>query len=155
MTSDQTQREAMAMAAAAKTAAAGLMSPAELARALKDVLHPDLHQAITDLDYLYQAGALPGVAAVIAERRRQLQELNWPLSHDDEHTNGLLITLARKRLVDVAIARHEGTTVSETAELAKGGALVAAELDRINRSVKHPSGDVPEKRFRRLNPPGA
>jgi hypothetical protein len=101
-----------------------------------DALPPghELDLAIADLRWLAGHGASTGVREIIRERRRQIEKLGYAPERDAvEHANGMLLHMARHRLVLVDVARDEitATPVSDDDGLRKGGALVAAELDRL------------------------
>jgi hypothetical protein len=101
-----------------------------------DALPPghELDLAIADLRWLAAHGASSGVYEIIRERRRQVEKLDYTPEHDGRvHANGMLLHMARHRLVLVDVARDEltATPVSDEDGLRKGGALVAAELDRL------------------------
>jgi hypothetical protein len=80
-----------------------------------------------------------GAALIAAERARQVSEEGWTPEHDDGHTEG--------QLVDAACAYAASDRLSwpwldgwkthrdRVAELAKAGALIAAEIDRIQRQA--------------------
>jgi hypothetical protein len=74
-----------------------------------------------DLAYLDECGALDGVAAIIAERRRQMEVSGHALEADDR--------FGRQELLGVA--RYCITSPAVPAEVAQAGALCAAELDRL------------------------
>jgi hypothetical protein len=94
-------------------------------------------EAQNDLVWLANHGALAGVAALLQERRRQIETLGYRLEHDSSaHADGMLLHMARKYLVDLAVARDKGRTYVESENgLGKGGALVAAEIDRLSRAA--------------------
>jgi hypothetical protein len=99
--------------------------------------------------------ATTGVELIAAERQRQIDEEDWSASHDDSHVDGELALAAacyaippRKRKSTVfEFALWEWlwpwtadwwkpgrkTAKGRIRELAKAGALIAAELDRLQR----------------------
>lgn len=96
-----------------------------------------------------------GIAIIAAERRRQLKQEGWTQEHDAEHLNGeLAIAAACYVLAEYArsYGRHnvdempvkwpwaeecwKPTPDDRIRELAKAGALIAAEIDRIRRAKK-------------------
>jgi hypothetical protein len=88
-----------------------------------------------DLDWLREHDALTGVAEIIRERRRQIEQLGWTLGHDRErHANGLIAGYARAELSGLQATRNDGLAdpASDEVHLAKAGALAAAEIDRLN-----------------------
>jgi hypothetical protein len=82
-----------------------------------------------DLAWLDDHGALNGVAAVIAERRRQLEMSGHGLAEDDRYDGQELL----------GVARYCITLPANRVEVAQAGALCAAELDRLARIQAAPS----------------
>jgi len=100
------------------------------------------------------AAPLDGIGEFAAERWRQIDAKGWTLGHDDQHSHGELI-LAARCYAFAALLVETGTdldTVSRLAgkhwpwasaswrpstdvrrNLAKAGALLAAEADRLKR----------------------
>ena len=102
-----------------------------------------------------------GVAAIAAERQRQLDSEGWTSGHDGEHNAGSLPLAAacyaipamrrsseRSMGAGVVITIDHKDTLwpwteawwkpspdDRVRELAKAGALIAAEIDRIQRAV--------------------
>jgi hypothetical protein len=99
-----------------------------------------------------------GAEAIAAERQRQIDEEGWTPSHDDEHDRGDLVVaalsyaeVAAEQLCGVqhGPADREWFTRTDWSwdpewwkpsddpirNLVKAGALIAAELDRVNRSA--------------------
>lgn len=82
-----------------------------------------------------------GVEVIAAERERQVSEEGWSSEHDDTHDDG---SLARAAGAYVLQARgwwpHEWGEPpvipgpDRVRELAKAGALIAAEIDRLQRA---------------------
>ena len=92
-----------------------------------------------------------GIELIAAERRRQVEAEGWNAEHDDQHTNGSLIDAA----VTYAIANHPQMPGPKAAmqawwpwgpsgwkpssdpvrNLVKAGALIAAEIDRLQRAA--------------------
>lgn len=94
----------------------------------------EYRRAITDLTYLANEGALAGVAEVIRERRRQIEEEGYTPQHDSEHhPDGFLISEADSRTAAAIVQTAEGIIgPHETGVLmAQAGALAAAEIDRL------------------------
>jgi hypothetical protein len=84
-------------------------------------------QLVDDIAWLERHGALAGVTAVIAERRRQIQELGYTIWHDrDEHADG---SLGRRAADKAGGARTCDRPPARS--LAQAGALAAAEIDRL------------------------
>lgn len=101
-----------------------------------------------------------GVELITEERKRQLEEEGWTPIHDDQHTDG---ELAQAASVYADMANYHGefdlmdlsgkakvliprdfkwpwnkkwlklTPNDRVRELTKAGALIAAEIDRLNR----------------------
>ena len=87
-----------------------------------------------------------GGAAIAAERRRQIEEEGWTAEHDDQHDTGQLIAAA---ICYALNARGWRTTADMVRlwpwddrwfkpgdyrrDLVKAGALIAAEIDRLDR----------------------
>ena len=85
-----------------------------------------------------------GIERIAEERRRQVEVEGWTPEHDAAHSDGELVDAA----VAYAIAAQDGSGASELwwpwhmsyykptpndriRELAKAGALIAAEIDRL------------------------
>lgn len=108
----------------------------------------EIVEAIGSIGYLAQHGALAGVAAVIRERRRQIEDKGHTVEHDDGHADGWLSDgAARSRLsglrssraeldgrVEVLVSGVNGPGFDEEM-LREAGALCAAEIDRLNRTA--------------------
>lgn len=94
----------------------------------------DLKAVWGDILYLYQSRALVGVAEVIRERRRQIEQLAYTPEHDDRFP-GDLASMASLVLAGVKVRRQQGTADigSDEEGLRQTGALAAAEIDRLNR----------------------
>lgn len=92
---------------------------------------------VRNLAWLDDHEALAGVAEVIRERRRQIEQLGHTAEHDDEHTRGQLLQFARARIAQAAREVHGGTGGYPEQEeaLRQAGALYAAEIDRLNRML--------------------
>lgn len=100
---------------------------------------------------------MTGIELIARERARQVEEEGWTAEHDDRHRHGELAQAAavyalpgsRKRtsgygavIVEVDLARllfpwqdgfYRPTPDDRVRELAKAGALIAAEIDRLQR----------------------
>lgn len=83
-----------------------------------------LSKAEADLGWLEQFGALEGVAAIIAERRRQIEVKGYDDEHDQQHDPRQLAAMAVLRL---PVYQNQVITHGN---LAQAGALVAAAIDR-------------------------
>ena len=100
------------------------------------VIPPELERAARDLGWLYVNGALAGVAAVMAERRRQIGKLGWTPEHGDGQGDGGLANIAYRCLGEVFENREsgQGDPGDEERLLRNAGALAAAEIDRVIRA---------------------
>lgn len=96
---------------------------------------------------------MTGIELISAERQRQIEKEGWTPKHDDSHTSGELALMgAAFALSTYTFARLESSVVGEVGayfgdddwfkvkagddpirNLAKAGALIAAEIDRIER----------------------
>jgi hypothetical protein len=91
---------------------------------------------------------MTGVEMIAAERERQVNSEGWDASHDDEHDSGELTEAAIAYAEASQWEEHEGTPVNwpwdekwwkpspdPIRNLTKAGALIAAEIDRLIRSI--------------------
>lgn len=87
---------------------------------------------------------LDGAEIIAAERKRQIEQEGWSEEHDDTHKRGQLALAAscyalppyeRGRALDWPWDRKwwKPTPDDRIRELAKAGALIAAEIDRLKR----------------------
>lgn len=99
---------------------------------------------------------MTGIERIAAERQRQVDVEGWTPEHDDEHTNGELAQAAiayatvgaQRSQADVARAYFPREWHPDSwkpsddpiRNLEKAGALIAAEIDRLERA----GGGVPE-----------
>ena len=113
-------------------------------RALSSPDHPDAGKVEGE----QSAAALD----VLAERRRQFEAEGWTPEHDDQHSNGEMARAAscyitnkeRSHLPTVPLKwpwsdawwKPDGYRRN----LVKAGALILAEIDRLDRLATHPSG---------------
>lgn len=84
-----------------------------------------------------------GIEIIAAERQRQIEQEGWSAEHDDAHKRGELAWAATcyaspalgGRTVNWPWDRNwwKPTPDDRIRELAKAGALIAAEIDRLNR----------------------
>ena len=104
-----------------------------------------------------------GVRRIAAERQRQIEEEGWTAEHDSEHTLGEMAIAAACYASITASPDFEGyvanpyisgrlpppeawpwsrkwwkPSADPIRNLAKAGALIAAEIDRLERSVHNP-----------------
>lgn len=91
-----------------------------------------------------------GIELIAEERQRQIDQEGWTFEHDDKHTDGSLANAAACYAVDKnEIAKDEvflliwptswdcewykPSPENRIKELKKAGALIAAEIDRLQR----------------------
>ncbi len=119
-------------------------------------------------DRQYESGEWPplrGWELIAAERNRQVGREGWTAEHDDEHTNGELAQSAacyawppprplwvkqewpwaRKWWKPEHGSAKDGPDRIRT--LVKAGALIAAEIDRLQRAALRVGGAHAEKRY--------
>jgi len=97
-----------------------------------------------------------GIVLVARERKRQIEEEGWSSEHDQQHINGELAALAMCYLTDPEKREEEfgeleppiwfpeswdlqwwkPTPDDRIRELAKAGALIVAEIDRLQALKK-------------------
>ena len=109
------------------------------------------------LDELQERGLTPGTIDIIKERRRQIAAEGWTPEHDDEHTDGSLALAAGSYCESAArpkiLARKPGGAFaipklwpqswsrdwwkpkSPREDLVRAGALIIAEIERIDRAA--------------------
>lgn len=75
---------------------------------------------------------LSGIELIFAERERQIKEKGYTSKHDDSYTDGQLSVIAEKYMFG-SITKIGLTTEERIVELSKAGALIAAEIDRLQR----------------------
>jgi hypothetical protein len=95
-----------------------------------------LAQAQADLAWLERNGAIAGVAAVVAERRRQIEKHGYDLTLDGEHERGWLAREAILRLAGAGFMLKydpQAGHADAIPELAAPGALAAAEIDQLTQ----------------------
>lgn len=90
---------------------------------------------------------MSGVDDIASERRRQVSEEGWTPAHDDQHTRGELEHAAVTYLIHGAGSHAPLRTPplrwpwaakwwkpkNRRADLVRAGALIAAEIDRLDR----------------------
>jgi len=88
--------------------------------------------------------AMAGVEMIAAERRRQIEGEGWTASHDDGHSRGEMAVAAAMYAVLGTDATVDSPHTEPSCwikpgdrlrELAKAGALIAAEIDRLLRNA--------------------
>lgn len=80
-------------------------------------------------------------ADVLAERKRQIEEERWTPEHDDEHADGeLAIAAAHYAAFDTGANVYDDLEIQEWLKpgshrenLVKAGALILAEIERLDR----------------------
>lgn len=87
---------------------------------------------------------MTGIELIAAERERQVSQEGWTLEHDDGHDGGELIVEAGRWALEGTTHAIPGDGLCGTAEkrrsksrlrrLAIAGALIAAEIDRLQRA---------------------
>ena len=97
-----------------------------------------------------------GIELIADERQRQISDEGWTPGHDDEHEEGSLAQAAACYAMPLWSRRHDQqglpqiwpwyaewwkpTPDDRVRELVKAGALIAAEIDRLQRA-----GDLGEE----------
>lgn len=106
----------------------------------------DRNELLAERAELIEAAKLPQAAAdVLAERRRQVEVEGWTPEHDDEHTHGELAGAAACYAYGEMIRPDTGAILwhwdeewwkpsDRRRELVKAGALILAEIDRLDRA---------------------
>ena len=91
----------------------------------------DLAATMETLLWLDKHGALTGVARIISERRHQI-ETGYDTNHDQlHHPDGWLAAEATlEASAGAYMARHDPVKTDTAGQLARSGALLAAEIDR-------------------------
>jgi len=96
-----------------------------------------------------------GVQIIALERRRQVQQEGWTAEHDDQHTEAQLLAAAVCYLHNagnfkMALPRAWPwsdywwkPTGDRVRDLAKAGALIAAEIDRLQRKSEREIAQSP------------
>jgi hypothetical protein len=93
---------------------------------------------------------MTGIERIAAERERQVSAEGWTPEHDDEHADGSLARAAARYAEQAGNDWSESTiapygwpwddkwwkpTGDAVRDLTKAGALIAAEIDRLERSA--------------------
>lgn len=90
---------------------------------------------VQDISFLIVHDAIEGIHALIKERRRQIIK-GYDAAHDDSHDSNEMLSQAAVQLDAVGA----GELQYPLSDLARSGALIAAELDRIDRMIKRGRG---------------
>jgi hypothetical protein len=99
-----------------------------------------------------------GIELIAAERKRQIEEEGWTPGHDDGHKREELCMAGAYYAIPDAYRRFcpdlwppnwdgawfKPTPYDRIRELVKAGALIAAEIDRLQRLA--PSGETKEEK---------
>lgn len=102
-----------------------------------------LAQIGNDVTWLAENGCLAGVAAIIAERRRQVQGLGYDALHDDRHGVRDLAAMAQRKAHLASVVPENSRVVdAPRTYLKEAGALAAAAIDRGRPTV---TGRLPER----------
>jgi len=105
---------------------------------------------------------LKGIELISQERERQLSQEGWSAQHDDKHPQGQLALVGACYALDFALYKETArelfpwdnkwwkppkeATISESIhELAKAGALIAAEIDKLQRQWEFQKRTVKDK----------
>lgn len=100
----------------------------------------------TELDALAEKLAMDGVKAIASERQRQIEQEDWTPEHDDEHDKGELAAAASCYAYDPRKFNKASSPLWPWSEawwkpkdrrsnLVRAGALIAAEIDRLDRAT--------------------
>lgn len=93
-----------------------------------------------------------GVELIAAERQRQIEQEGWTAEHDSQHKDNELVMAAVCYARPYRMYNYDGTPVEwpwkpkcwkptpddRMRELQKAGALIAAEIDRLQALGKQP-----------------
>lgn len=91
---------------------------------------------------------MDGAGMIVTERMRQVTEERWDWSHDDEHVSGELALAAVCYAMPTDLRQSvmtnwpwdeawwKPTPEDRIRELVKAGALIAAEIDRLQRVIE-------------------
>lgn len=102
---------------------------------------------------------MTGIEAIAAERQRQIEEEGWTAEHDDNHGPGALAGSASAYAMSASGTLIVGADTpvildpppffgfdaawwkpkTPREDLVRAGALIAAEIDRLDRSENQPS----------------
>ncbi len=89
-------------------------------------------------------GGSRGCDDIAAERQRQISKEGWTPDHDDEHSDGAMASAALCYIDPELVLRHWPwdrkwwKPSDRRRDLVKAGALIAAEIDRLDRSSSPP-----------------
>lgn len=126
--------------------------------ALRLALRVGREQAVAEAVSVPPEAASEGVRDVLAERKRQREKEGWSVAHDDCHTEGELAQAAAcyawcpPRPLEVKKAWPWGrewwkpTPTDRRRELVKAGALIIAEIERLDRAAASTSPETTDGR---------
>lgn len=95
----------------------------------KIMLDKKIKSITKSTDWMPSPDTIPGVGLILNERERQLKELGYTSEHDDNHTENFLALEAIRYATPIEDAFLE----DRIDDLVKAGALIAAEIDRLQR----------------------
>jgi len=78
---------------------------------------------------------MSGATSIVSERQRQIDQEGFGSEHDDKHRDGILAQIAGCIALDTyddwdLLYKHHGNRIRQ---LEIAGALIAAEIDRLER----------------------
>lgn len=96
------------------------------------------------------AGLRSGVDRIAAERSRQIEQEGWTAEHDDGHANDLLLAAIAYSYEGIRTGHPMALAIwpwdeewwkptDRIRSLVKAGALIAAEIDRLQRVTSQPA----------------
>jgi hypothetical protein len=107
-----------------------------------------------------------GVELIAEERQRQVEEEGWTPEHDDEHIQGMLAVVGGlyaippqwrdvggpavsfdlvELMLQTPVARQWWNPKDRMRDLVRAGALIAAEIDRLQRLNRSQDDEWPER----------
>lgn len=105
-----------------------------------------------------------GADLIKAERHRQIEQEGWTAAHDDGHANDLVLAAIAYSYEGIRTGHPMALAIwpwdeewwkptDRVRSLVKAGALIAAEIDRLQRATSHPAvhvadDDTPERPLR-------
>lgn len=108
---------------------------------------------------------MTGIELIAAERQRQIEQEGWTPDHDDEHDAGELAAAGAAYAINASDQLHpysQGDGCNQQppcwpwsdewwkpkdalSDLVRAGALIAAEIDRLERNAAVPAKSTPSK----------
>lgn len=95
----------------------------------KIMLDKKIKSLTKSTDWMPSPDTIPGVGLILNERERQVKELGYTSEHDDNHTENFLALEA----IRYATPNEDSFLEDRIDDLVKAGALIAAEIDRLQR----------------------